>query len=74
MLPDDAAVEAAWREPFGFGGWGDSAYGAGNVTGRGAVEFWTRTKKVTTKGSREAGTKKPVPTGCPDERHDDTQH
>jgi beta-alanine--pyruvate transaminase len=61
MLPDDAAVEAAWREPFGFGGWGDSAYGAGNVTGRGAVEFWTRTKKVTTKGSREAGTKKPVP-------------
>ncbi|HEY2027338.1 MAG TPA: CoA-acylating methylmalonate-semialdehyde dehydrogenase [Gemmatimonadaceae bacterium] len=44
------------REPFGFGGWGDSAFGVGDITGRGSIEFWTRTKKTTTKWNREAGT------------------
>jgi len=44
------------REPFGFGGWGDSAFGVGDITGRGSLEFWTRTKKTTTKWNREAGT------------------
>ena len=44
------------REPFGFGGWGESAYGVGDITGRGSIEFWTRTKKTTTKWNREAGT------------------
>ena len=44
------------REPFGFGGWGDSAYGVGDITGRGSIEFWTRTRKTTTKWNREAGT------------------
>jgi malonate-semialdehyde dehydrogenase (acetylating)/methylmalonate-semialdehyde dehydrogenase len=44
------------REPFGFGGWGDSAFGVGDITGRGSIEFWTRTRKVTTKWNREAGT------------------
>ena len=44
------------REPFGFGGWGDSAFGVGDITGRGSIEFWTRTRKTTTKWNREAGT------------------
>jgi malonate-semialdehyde dehydrogenase (acetylating)/methylmalonate-semialdehyde dehydrogenase len=44
------------REPFGFGGWGDSAFGVGDITGRGSIEFWTRTKKTTVKWNREAGT------------------
>ena len=44
------------REPFGFGGWGDSAYGVGEITGRGSIELWTRSRKTTTKWNREAGT------------------
>jgi len=44
------------REPFGFGGWGDSAFGVGDITGRGAIELFTRTRKTTTKWNREAGT------------------
>jgi malonate-semialdehyde dehydrogenase (acetylating)/methylmalonate-semialdehyde dehydrogenase len=37
------------REPFSFGGAKDSKFGAGDITGRPGVEFWTRWKKVTTK-------------------------
>jgi malonate-semialdehyde dehydrogenase (acetylating)/methylmalonate-semialdehyde dehydrogenase len=44
------------REPFSFGGWNDSKYGVGDITGRGSIEFWTQAKKMTTKWSREAGT------------------
>lgn len=44
------------REPFGFGGWGDSAYGTGEITGPASIEFWTRTRKTTTKWNRDAGT------------------
>ena len=44
------------REPFGFGGWNDSRFGAGDITGRSSIEFWTQTKKITTKWNREAGT------------------
>ncbi|CAA9333259.1 MAG: Possible malonate-semialdehyde dehydrogenase in pyrimidine catabolism [uncultured Gemmatimonadaceae bacterium] len=44
------------REPFGFGGWGESAFGVGDITGKGSIEFWTRTRKTTTKWNREAGT------------------
>jgi malonate-semialdehyde dehydrogenase (acetylating)/methylmalonate-semialdehyde dehydrogenase len=44
------------REPFGFGGWNDSRFGAGDITGRSSIEFWTKTKKITTKWNREAGT------------------
>jgi malonate-semialdehyde dehydrogenase (acetylating) / methylmalonate-semialdehyde dehydrogenase len=44
------------REPFSFGGWGDSKFGVGDITGRGSVEFWTQSKKMTTKWNREAGT------------------
>ncbi|MCK6503404.1 CoA-acylating methylmalonate-semialdehyde dehydrogenase [Myxococcota bacterium] len=37
------------REPFGFGGWNDSCFGAGNMTGWDGFRFWTRVRKVTTK-------------------------
>ena len=44
------------REPFSFGGWNDSRFGVGDITGAGSVEFWTQAKKMTTKWNREAGT------------------
>jgi malonate-semialdehyde dehydrogenase (acetylating)/methylmalonate-semialdehyde dehydrogenase len=44
------------REPFSFGGWNESKFGAGDITGKGSIEFWTRSKKTTTKWNREAGT------------------
>jgi malonate-semialdehyde dehydrogenase (acetylating)/methylmalonate-semialdehyde dehydrogenase len=44
------------REPFSFGGWNESKFGVGDITGRGSIEFWTRSKKMTTKWNREAGT------------------
>jgi len=37
------------REPFSFGGWNDSRFGVGDITGRGSLELWTQTKKLTTK-------------------------
>ncbi|CAN5815097.1 CoA-acylating methylmalonate-semialdehyde dehydrogenase [soil metagenome] len=37
------------REPFGFGGWNDSAFGAGNLTGWDGYRFWTRQRKITSK-------------------------
>jgi len=44
------------REPFPFGGWNDSKFGVGDVTGRSSIEFWSKAKKITTKWNREAGT------------------
>ncbi len=44
------------REPFSFGGWNDSKFGVGDITGRGSIELWTQSKKFTTKWNREAGT------------------
>ena len=44
------------REPFSFGGWNESKFGVGDITGRGSIEFWTQSKKFTTKWNREAGT------------------
>jgi malonate-semialdehyde dehydrogenase (acetylating)/methylmalonate-semialdehyde dehydrogenase len=41
------------REPFGFGGWNDSRFGAGNITGAESVAFWTQSKKVTTRWPEE---------------------
>ena len=43
------------REPFSFGGWNDSKFGVGDITGRGSIEFWTQAKKMTTKWNRDAG-------------------
>ena len=39
------------REPFSFGGWNESKFGAGDITGRGSIEFWTQAKKTTTRWS-----------------------
>src|SRR6266705_6107834 len=44
------------REPFSFGGWNDSKFGVGDITGRGSIEFWTQSKKMTTTWNREDGT------------------
>ena len=44
------------REPFSFGGWNESKFGVGDITGRGSIEFWTKSRKTTTKWNREAGT------------------
>ncbi len=41
------------REPFAFGGWNDSRFGEGDITGPSAIDFWSLTKKVTTKWSDE---------------------
>ena len=37
------------REPFGFGGWNNSLFGHGNLTGRDGFRFWTRPRKITSK-------------------------
>ncbi len=37
------------REPFGFGGWNDSCFGHGNITGWDGYRFWTRQRKITSK-------------------------
>lgn len=37
------------REPFGFGGWNDSKFGHGNITGWDGFRFWTRQRKITSK-------------------------
>ena len=43
------------REPFSFGGWNESKFGVGDITGKSSVEFWTKLKKSTTKWNPEAG-------------------
>jgi malonate-semialdehyde dehydrogenase (acetylating)/methylmalonate-semialdehyde dehydrogenase len=43
------------REPFSFGGWNESKFGVGDITGKSAIEFWTKLKKSTTKWNPEAG-------------------
>lgn len=37
------------REPFGFGGWNDSKFGHGDLTGDQGIDFWTQDRKVTMK-------------------------
>jgi malonate-semialdehyde dehydrogenase (acetylating) / methylmalonate-semialdehyde dehydrogenase len=37
------------REPFGFGGWNQSKFGHGNLTGLDGFHFWTRPRKITIK-------------------------
>jgi len=44
------------REPFGFGGWNDSRFGHGNITGWDGFLFWTRPRKVTTKWALQKDT------------------
>ena len=44
------------REPFSFGGWNESRFGAGDITGKSSIEFWTQMKKTTIKWNPEAKT------------------
>jgi len=44
------------REPFSFGGWNQSRFGVGDLTGKSSIEFWTKLKKITTKWNPEAKT------------------
>jgi len=41
------------REPFSFGGWNESKFGVGDITGRSSIEFFTQNKKTTTKWNPE---------------------
>ena len=43
------------REPFSFGGWNESRFGVGDITGRSSIELWTQLKKSTVKWNPEAG-------------------
>jgi malonate-semialdehyde dehydrogenase (acetylating)/methylmalonate-semialdehyde dehydrogenase len=43
------------REPFSFGGWNESKFGAGDITGRSSIEFFTKPKKTTIKWNPESG-------------------
>ena len=44
------------REPFSFGGWNDSKFGVGDLTGKSSIQFWTKLKKTTAKWNPEAKT------------------
>jgi len=44
------------REPFSFGGWNESKFGVGDITGKSSIEFLTKPKKITTKWNPEAKT------------------
>jgi malonate-semialdehyde dehydrogenase (acetylating)/methylmalonate-semialdehyde dehydrogenase len=41
------------REPFSFGGTKESKFGHGDITGEGALDFWSNQKKITTKWSEQ---------------------
>jgi malonate-semialdehyde dehydrogenase (acetylating)/methylmalonate-semialdehyde dehydrogenase len=42
------------REPFSFGGWNESKFGACDITGKSSIEFWTQLKKTTVKWNPES--------------------
>jgi len=44
------------REPFSFGGWNESKFGVGDITGPSSIGFWTKLKKTTSKWNPEART------------------
>ena len=44
------------REPFSFGGWNESKFGSGDITGKSSIEFWTKLKKTTIKWNPESKT------------------
>lgn len=44
------------REPFSFGGWNDSRFGQGDITGWDGFRFWTRMRKVTAKWALQKDT------------------
>jgi malonate-semialdehyde dehydrogenase (acetylating)/methylmalonate-semialdehyde dehydrogenase len=42
------------REPFSFGGWNESKFGSGDITGKSSIEFFTKPKKTTVKWNPES--------------------
>jgi len=42
------------REPFSFGGWNDSKFGVGDITGKSSIEVFTKLKKTTIKWNPES--------------------
>ena len=42
------------REPFSFGGWNESKFGACDITGKSSIEFFTKLKKTTIKWNPES--------------------
>ncbi len=42
------------REPFSFGGWNESKFGSGDITGKSSIEFFTKPKKTTIKWNPES--------------------
>lgn len=44
------------REPFSFGGWNESKFGVGDITGKSSIEFFTKLKKTTIKWNPESRT------------------
>jgi len=44
------------REPFSFGGWNDSKFGVGDITGESSIGFWTQLKKTSVKWNPDART------------------
>jgi len=42
------------REPFSFGGWNESKFGVGDITGKSSIEFFTKLKKTTVKWNSES--------------------
>jgi malonate-semialdehyde dehydrogenase (acetylating)/methylmalonate-semialdehyde dehydrogenase len=42
------------RDPFSFGGWNESKFGACDITGKSSIEFFTKLKKTTTKWNPES--------------------
>ncbi len=42
------------REPFSFGGWNESRFGVGDITGKSSIHFWTKLKKTTSKWDPKA--------------------
>ena len=44
------------REPFSFGGWNESRFGVGDITGKSSIQFWTKLKKTTSKWNPDAWT------------------
>jgi len=44
------------REPFAFGGWNQSKFGNGDMTGMDGFMFWTRARKVTSKWTVQSDT------------------
>lgn len=43
------------REPFSFGGWNESRFGVGDITGKSSIHFWTKLKRLPRSGIRRLG-------------------